>query len=104
MLNQIIVTRSFAPCRCHQFAHGIELMIARKNHRLGDDPFLSAFAIIDLFLLLLDEHEMAEDIEKTVALQNLFPEIAAAIARGMLRISRATLRFARMTSTIKREK
>src|SRR5437773_5345396 len=79
-------------------------MIPGKNHRFLHDALLAAFAVVDLFFLLFDEHEMPEHVQKTVALQNLFPKITGPISRRMLRIASATLDFSRMTSTIEREK
>src|SRR4051812_34255220 len=84
MLNQIIVTWSFVPRRCHEFSHGIELVIARKNHCFNDDSFLTAFAIVDFLFLFLREHEMAEHVEEAVTLQHLLREIPAATMGRLL--------------------
>src|SRR5206468_4770833 len=75
----------------------------REDHRFLDHAFLAAFAVINFFLFLLDEHEVTENVEKTVALQNLFPKIPGAIAGGMLRVARTALDFAGVTSAVERK-
>ena len=75
-------------------------MISRENHRLLNHTFLATFPVIDLLLFLLDEHEMTENVEQTVALKNLFPEIAGTITGRMLWITCATFYFAGVTSAV----
>src|SRR5947207_1365575 len=78
MLNQIIVTWSFVPRSYHDFSHGIELVIARKNHCFSDDSFLSVFAIVDFLFLFLHRSD----------------------AGRMLRVAFAALHFTGMTAAI----
>ena len=75
-------------------------MVAREDHRfLGDAP-LAALAVVDLLFLLLDEHEVAEDVEEAVALEHLLPEVAGAVAGRMLRVARAALHLAGMAAAV----
>jgi hypothetical protein len=62
VLNQVVSSRPFALCRRYELADGIELMVARKDHRLSRDPPVSAAAIFDLFIFLFEEHEVAENV------------------------------------------
>ena len=80
--------------------HRVELMVAREDHRFPDHPPLSAVAVVDLLFPLLDEHEVAEDVEEAVALEHLLPEVAGAVAGRMLRIARAALYLARMAAAV----
>ena len=46
---------------------------------------------------------MAEDVEKAVAFQYFLPEIAGAIARGVLRVASAALHFAWVAASVEGE-
>src|SRR5438105_15949365 len=87
VLDQVIAAGALASCRRDQFAHGVALVVAREDHRLGDDAPLAAGAVVDFLLVLLDEHEAAEDVEQAVALQHLFPQIAGTVPRRVRRVA-----------------
>src|SRR5256886_13209491 len=55
---------------------------------------ISALAVVHLLFFLLDEHEVAKDVEEAVELHHLFPKITRAVARSVLRIPCAALNFA----------
>ena len=50
---------------------------------------MSAAAVIHFLLLLLEENEVAENIEKALELEHFFPEVARAIAGFVEGVSRA---------------
>ena len=104
MLDQIVFAGAFLRPHTHNFAHRIELVIAGEDHGFFFNTPLPALAIVSLFFAFLDEHEMAEDIEKAVALQHLFPEVSAAVSGRMLRIARSALHLAGMAAAIERQK
>src|SRR5579862_1383917 len=98
MLDQIVLAGSL-PARCRDdLANRIKLVVAGEDHRFLHDPPLPALAIVNLVLGLLDEHEVAENIEEAVALQHFFPKVARAVARRMLRVPGTALHFSRMTA------
>ena len=66
-------------------------MVAGEDHGLVDDAPSTALVVFALFLFLFDEHEVAEDVEEAVAFQHFLPEIAGAVARGVLRVASAAL-------------
>ena len=78
-------------------------MVTREDHGLVDDAPSTALVVFALFLFLLDEHEMAEDVEEAVALQHFLPEIAGAVARGVLRVASAALHLAWVAASVEGE-
>ena len=104
MLDQIVVARPFAPRRGDGLPHRVELVVARKNHRLLGDAPLTALAIVDLLLSLLQEHEVPKDVEEAVALEHVFPEVARPVAGRMLRIAGAALNLAWMAAAVEGQK
>ena len=100
VLDQVVPARPLAAGRRHELPHGIELVVAREDQRFLGDASLAALAVVDLLLLLLDEHEVAEDVEEAVALKHLLPEVARAVARRMLRVAGAALDLARMAAAV----
>src|SRR5207245_3020981 len=67
------------------------------------DSALPAGTVGGLLLVLLHEHEAAEDVEQAVALQHLFPQIAGAIARGVRRVAGAAFDRAGMAAAVERQ-
>src|SRR5579859_6247286 len=100
MLNQVVPPRAFLARRGHNLPHGIQLVIAGKDHRFFFNPSLSPLAVINFFLGLLDKHEMAQNIEEAIALEHFFPEVAGAVARGVLWIACAALHLAGMAASV----
>ena len=58
--------------RVDQSAHRLELVVARKDHRL----LLHLAALIVALLLDLQVEEPREQVEQAVPLQDLLPEVA----------------------------
>src|SRR5205823_373778 len=83
-----------------QLPHRVELVVAGENHRFLGDPTMSSAAVVHLLLILFEENEVAEDIEKAFKLENLLPEIARAIAGFVDWVSCAADNLAGMTSAI----
>ena len=73
-------------------------MIAGEDH-----GFVDAAPGMAFFFLLLDEHEVAEDVEEAVAFQHFLPEIAGAVARGVLRVASAALHLAGVAASVEGE-
>ena len=72
VLNQIIFLAMVFCDICHQFAHGIELVIPGENQRfLGD-----TLASIRVFLgFLLQENDFINQIQHCIFLEDIFPHI-----------------------------
>ena len=79
-------------------------MVARENHVLFDNPFLAALAVVHLLIDLFDKHEMPENVEKAVALENLLPEISCPVTGRMLGVTHAALDFTRVAAAIEGQK
>src|SRR4051812_4205487 len=103
MLDQVVIPGTFPSGNPRDSAHRVELVVAREDQCLLDDAPLPAVAVIDLFIAPFDKHEVTEDVEEAVALEDLFPEIAGAVAGGMLRVACAALDLARMAATVERQ-
>ena len=101
MLYQIIVSGLFFTRGICEFTNGIQLVIARKYHCLFCNRCSPARPIVDCFFLCLQKNKASHYFNKTVALQNLFPEISRSMARRMLWISFSALDFSRMAPAIK---
>src|ERR1019366_3690919 len=52
---------------------------------------------------LLDEHEVAENVQKAVALEHFFPEVSSTVPRGMLWVPGPALHFAGMAASVERQ-
>src|SRR5437868_5741739 len=78
MLYQIVPASAVCLSVIDQLAHAIKLVIAREDHRLFRN-LLNSFVGEDAFLFDLQMHEPSEDVQKTVTLQNLAPEISRSI-------------------------
>ncbi|OQA53884.1 MAG: hypothetical protein BWY44_00013 [Candidatus Omnitrophica bacterium ADurb.Bin292] len=85
MLDQVIVAGLFFLCCFDQFTHGIQLMITGKNHCFFRNLFTFAIGVINSFLQCFQKDKIADNIQKTFALQNVFPEITGAVAGEMAR-------------------
>src|ERR1700740_827533 len=90
VLYQVIVSGPLRLRMAHRPPHAVELVIPRKDHRLlGDLP--DALVREDALLFDLQVHEAPEDVEQTVPLPYLAPQIGRAItAIGGGRIPRVT--------------
>ena len=103
VLDQVVAACSFLPGGLDDLSHCVELVVARKNHRfLSDSPF-PALAVVHLFLVFLDEHEVAEDIEEAVELQHLLPKVTCPVAGQMLRVASAALNRAGLATAVERQ-
>ncbi len=87
MLNQIIVACFFLLSRACKFSNRIKLMIAGENHGFPGHFFPSTGTVINGGFACLQKDEAADDIKKALPFKHLFPEIARAVARWMLRIA-----------------
>ena len=99
VLDQVVAPRPLAPGGRHQPADGVELVVARKNHVLALDR-AGALAVLDLLLAALHEEVGAEDVEEAIAFQHLLPEVAAAVARGMLGVAGAAANGAGVAAAV----
>src|SRR6266446_4005163 len=100
MLNEVVAARPLAARRSDDLPDNVELVVAREDHRLLSNPALAALAVVDLVLLLLHEHEVPQDVEETVALEHVLPEVAGAVAGGILWVALAALHLTRMAAAI----
>ena len=86
VLNQIIFLAMVFCDICHQFAHGIELVIPGENQRfLGD-----TLASIRVFLgFLLQENDFINQIQHCIFLEDIFPHIRNIDAVFVVRVALA---------------
>ena len=75
VLQKIIQTAAMLLYISEQFPHDIQLMIARKDHRL----ILLYLAVRIFFFTDLDKHELAKDLQQAVLLQDIIPHIMHAV-------------------------
>ena len=71
-----------------QLPHGVELVVAREDDR---SPCVTVLPV-DLLLFDLQVNEAPEDVEQAVALPDLLPEVARAVAARVLGVARAAVR------------
>jgi hypothetical protein len=69
MLDEVVVPRPLGPRRHHQPPHGVELVVAREDHRLD----LHLATTVGALLLDLQVDEAGENVEQAVALERLLP-------------------------------
>ncbi|KFB74180.1 MAG: hypothetical protein AW09_000540 [Candidatus Accumulibacter phosphatis] len=71
MLDQIVMSHTFAGSGCHHLAHRLQLVIARE-----DQAFLANLpAVVGRLLLHIEMQKAGEQVEQAVALQDLFPHV-----------------------------
>src|SRR3569833_3799184 len=90
----------FGACRCDDLPHGIQLVVAREDHGLFADASLPTLSVVNLLLALLNEHEVAEDVQKAVPLEHVLPKVTGAVATRVLRVSCSALHLARVAPTV----
>ena len=97
MLDQVIVAHTLSARGVHQHAHGLQLVVTRKDHRFRCD--LATLVIALLVNLQMDEP--GQQIEQAVAGEHLVPQIRRAVGatRGVRGISRAPV-----VALVKRQK
>ena len=100
VLDQVVLARAFLASRRDDLPHRIELVIAREDHGLGGDAPLTTLAVLGLLLPGLDEQKMPKDVEKAVAPEHVLPEVAGAVAGGMLRVPGAAFNLARLVAAV----
>ncbi|OPY10151.1 MAG: hypothetical protein A4E68_00025 [Syntrophaceae bacterium PtaB.Bin095] len=66
----------------HELPHAVELVVARKDHRL---PF--HFFAAELLFLDLEMDEPRQDVEEAVPFEDLFPEIGGFVTSWILRVA-----------------
>ena len=103
VLDQVVLSRAFLASRRDDLPHRIELMIAREDYGLGGDAPLTTLAVFDLLLPGLDEQKMSNNVEKAVAREHVLPEVAGAVAGGMLRVTGAAFYLARLAAAVERQ-
>src|SRR6266542_1394046 len=81
VLDQVVPPRSFDSGSRNDLPYRVELVVAGEDHRLLSNAPLAALPILDLLILPLDEHEVAEDVEEAVAPQDVVPEVADSVTR-----------------------
>ena len=86
VLDEVVVSRALPACGDHEQAHRLKLMVAGEDHGLR----LDLVAPLVPLLFDLQVNEAGQDVEQTVALQHLLPQIGCAIAPagGIGRIAR----------------
>jgi len=62
MLDQIVAAGPLLARAGHLLAHGIQLMVARKNHILPCHQALPALAVVDLDIVLFHKQKVAQNI------------------------------------------
>ena len=103
VLDQVVPPRAFLASRRDDLPHRIELVIAGEDHGLCGDAPLTTLAVLGLLLPGLDEQKMPKDVEKAVAREHVQPEVAGAVAGGMLRVAGAAFNLARLAAAIERQ-
>ena len=89
VLDQVVAAHALGPSHPHQLSDRIELVVARKYHRLALDP--APLVVAPLFDLQV--HEAREQLDQALALQHFLPQIGGAIvaAAGIGRVARPAL-------------
>ena len=98
VLNQIIMTHTFGSGICDQIANSGELVIAGKNERFSGGRFARG-DIGTFFHMKVDKP--VDNIQPTVALPDLFPEITGLVSRLILVI--VWIAFTAFITRIKRQ-
>ncbi len=86
MLDQVVSSGSVGPCRRDQFPDRVELVVAREDHVLdlhllpGEDPFPD-----------FEMNEPRQNVEPAIPLPDLFPEVRALVADGVVRVPLAAV-------------
>ena len=88
VLDEVVVSRALPACGVHEQAHRLKLMVAGEDHGLR----LDLVAPLVPLLFDLQVNETGQDVEQTVALQHLFPQVGRAVAPSVRvgRIARRT--------------
>src|SRR5690348_616518 len=86
MHDQVVVSRSFGLSSGFDLPHRIELMVAGENEVLPPNELAA-----DLALVNFQVYESVQDVEETVPLQNLFPQVGSLVASWIVRIARASM-------------
>ena len=87
VLNQVVATRACGPGVRDELANGVELVVARKDHRLLPH---GAGALVgpDLPFLHFEVHEALQDFQEAVCLQHLVPQVGGFPVPGHRRVAR----------------
>ena len=88
--HEVVAPRPVGACGGDQPVDGVELVVAREDHRLA---LLGAGAlrVLDLLLAGLEEDVGAEDVEEALAFEHLAPEVVGAVAVGVGRVAGAAV-------------
>ncbi len=81
MLDEVVLAHALFTCVIHECADTIELMVPGEDHGF----------YLDLLLLHLEVYEPCQDIEETVPLKDLLPEVGRFVVPGVLGIAGAAV-------------
>ena len=82
VLHQVVVPNALDTRICNQFPHRVELVVSGEDH-----GFLLDLLVTDLLFFNLKVDEPGQDIEKAIALPDLFPQVMGLISAGILGIA-----------------
>ena len=102
VLHQVVPAGPLEACALHDAVNGVELVVAREDHRLSPHRPRS-LSVGHLLLAPLDEDVVAEDVEEAFPLEDLAPEVAAAVAGVVRRVALAALHVAGVVAAVERE-
>ena len=102
VLDEVVAPRPVGAGRLDEPVDGVELVVAREDHRLA---LLRARAlrVLDLLLAGLEEDVGAEDVEEALAFEHLAPEVVGAVAVGVGRVARAAVDGAGVAAAVERQ-
>ena len=89
VLDQIVCASTFLAHVCNDLPNHIVLMVAREDQLFLSDS-LSDTVLCHFFLFLYVGNEAVKDIQKRVALEDLFPNVVCIIPVFVVGIARAT--------------
>ena len=102
VLDEVVAPRPVGAGRLDEPVDGVELVVAREDHRLA---LLRARAlrVLDLLLAGLEEDIGPEDVEEALAFEHLAPEVVGAVAVGVGRVAGAAVDGAGVAAAVERQ-
>ena len=83
VLDEVVAPRPMRPRVRHQRGHGVELVVAREDHRL----LHAQLARVVPLLVAVEEEKAVQDVEPAVAGPDLLPQIGGAVARRVVGVA-----------------
>ena len=83
VLDEVVAPRPMRPRVRHQRGDGVELVVAREDHRL----LHAQLACVVPLLLAVEEEEAVQDVEPAVLGPDLLPQVGGTVARGVVGVA-----------------